>query len=75
MGEVVIKEGPGILHQIYRFKGGVNSWRSRIHQSKSWYYLGPFQISNVELFAKIIFGYKPFIFFVKGSNLDVRLVP
>ena len=25
-GEEVIKERAGILHQIYRFKGGVNDW-------------------------------------------------
>ena len=24
-GEGVVKEGPGILHQIYKFRGGVNS--------------------------------------------------
>ena len=29
--------------------------RSRIHQTKSWYYLGPFQTSKVKLFAKIAF--------------------
>ena len=28
-----------------------------IHQSKSWYYLGPFQTSRMELLAKIVFGY------------------
>ena len=33
-GEGVIKERAGILHQIYRFRGGVNSWGSKIHQSK-----------------------------------------
>ena len=27
-GEVVIKEGADILHQIYRFKGGVNRFNS-----------------------------------------------
>ena len=32
---------------------------SRIHQSKSWYYLGPFQSSKVKLFAKIVFNCKP----------------
>ena len=37
---------------------------SRIHQSESWYYLGPFQASKVEPFAKIVFGYKPLTFFV-----------
>ena len=46
---------------------------SRIHQSKSWYYLGPFQTFKVEHSAKIIFGYKPLTFFVKSSNLDVSL--
>ena len=25
-GEEVIKERAGILHQIYRFRGGVNDW-------------------------------------------------
>ena len=45
-----------------------------IHQSKCWYYLGPFQTFKVELFAKISFGYKPSTFFVKISNLDVSLV-
>ena len=50
--------------------------RGRIHQSKSWYYLGPFQTSKVEPFANIVFGYKSLIlFFVKSSNLDVPLVP
>ena len=34
-GEWVIKEGVGILHQIFRFSGGVNIW-GRIHRSKSW---------------------------------------
>ena len=70
MGEVVIKEKPGILHQIERFKGAANSWGSSIHQ-KSWYYSGPFETSKGELFAKIVFGYNPLTFFVKGSNLDV----
>ena len=49
-GEGAIKEGTGILHQIYRFKGGVNSWGSRIHQSKSRYYLGLSQTAKVEMF-------------------------
>ena len=26
LGEVVIKKKNGILHQMYWFKGGVNSW-------------------------------------------------
>ena len=34
-GEGVIKEWTGILHQIYRFRGGVNNWGSKIHQIKS----------------------------------------
>ena len=44
---------------------------SRIHQNKIWYYLGPIQFSKVELFAKIVFGYKPLTFYVKSFNLDV----
>ena len=64
-----------ILHQIYRFSGGFNTW-TRIHQSKSWYYLGrPFQTSKVDFFAEIIFGYKSLTYIVKDSNLDVSLVP
>ena len=43
----------------------------RIHQSKSWYYLGPFQTSEVELLAKIVFGYKPVTDFVKSFNLKM----
>ena len=73
-GERVIKEGVGILHQIYRFGGGVNIWGSGIPESKSWYYLGPSQTSKVEFFAEIVFGYKPLTFFVKSSNLDAWLL-
>ena len=47
---------------------------SSIQQSKSWYYLGHFQIFKVELFAKTIFGYKLLTYFAKSSNLDVSLV-
>ena len=43
MGEGVTKDGNIILHQIYRFRGSVHSWGSRVHQTKSRYYLGPFQ--------------------------------
>ena len=73
-GEWVIKEGAGILHQTYWFSG-FNIWGSRIHQIKRWYYLGPSQTSKVESFPEIVFGYIPFNFFVKSSNLDVWLVP
>ena len=31
---------------------------SRIHQSKRWYYLGPFQTFEVELFAKSVNKWK-----------------
>ena len=72
--EVVIKEGTSILHQIFKFRGGANSWGSRIHQNKNWYYLGHFQTSKVELFVKVAFGYKPLTFFVKSSKLDVWLL-
>ena len=47
---------------------------SRVHQNMSLYYLGPFQTSKTELFAKIVFRYKPLIFFIKNSNFDVWLV-
>ena len=55
MGELA-----GILHQTFRFSGGVNIW-GRIHQSRSWYFLGPSQISNGIFFAEIVFSCKPFI--------------
>ena len=42
-----------------------------IHQSKSRYYLGPFQTSKVESFMEIAFGYKPLTVFLKTSNFDV----
>ena len=47
---------------------------SSIHQSKSWYYLGPFQTFKVELFVQTIFVYKPLTYFAKIFNLDVSLV-
>ena len=53
MSKVVIKEGAGIWHQMYRFRGGVIVAGSKIYQNKNWYYLGPFEISKVELFAKL----------------------
>ena len=68
------KEGDGILHQIFRFSGGVNIW-DRIRQSNSWYSLGPSQTSKVDFFAEIFFGCKPLTFLVKGYTLDVWLVP
>ena len=55
-GERVINEGIGILHQIYGFSGGVNIWGSRIHYSKSWYYLGLSQASKVNFFAETVFS-------------------
>ena len=42
-----------------------------IHQSKSWYCLGPSQKSKVYFFAEIFFGCKLLTLFVKGYNLDV----
>ena len=36
---------------------GVNKEGADTPQSKSWYCLGSFQISKVELFAKIVVGY------------------
>ena len=72
-GGWVIKEGAGILNQIFRFSLGVNVW-GRIHQSKSWYSLGPSQTSKVDFSAEIIFDCKPLTFFVQGYNLDVWLV-
>ena len=65
--EGFIKEGAGILHQIYRFRGDFSKGSS-IHKSKSWYYLGLFQIYKVELFANIVFGYKPITLVVKRAT-------
>ena len=73
-GGWVIKEGAGILHQIFRFSRGVSIW-GRIHQSKSWSSLGPSQTSKVDFLAEIYFGCKLFTFFAKGYHLDVWLVP
>ena len=58
----VIKEEAGILHQIFRFNGGVNIWGS-IHQSISWYSLGPSQTSKVDFFAEVVSGCKPLTYF------------
>ena len=44
---------------------------SRIHQSKSCYYLVPFQTSKVRIFVKIVFSFKLLTLFVKSTNLDV----
>ena len=46
-GGWVIKKGAGVLHQIFRFSGGVNIW-GRIHKSKSWYSSEPSQASKVD---------------------------
>ena len=52
MGEGTIKEGDGIFHQIYiDLEEVLKVGESSIHQSKSWYYLGPFQTLKVELFV------------------------
>ena len=69
-----IKEGAGILPQIFRFSGGVNVW-GRIYQIKSWYSLVPSQTSKVNFFAEIVFGCRLLTFFVKDYNLDAWLVP
>ena len=59
MEDGLIKVGAIILHQIYRFRGGING---RIHQGKSWYHVGPFETSKVEHFAKVVFDYNPLRF-------------
>ena len=53
------KEGANILHQIFRFSGGVDI-SCRINQSKSWYSLEPSQTSKVDFFAEIVFGLSQF---------------
>ena len=52
--ERVNKEGAGILHGSYRFRGLVFCMkaivgRSRVNESKNWYYLGPFEPSKIGL--------------------------
>ena len=74
-GVGVIKEGDGVfVSNLQIQRRCLKVGESIIHQSKCWYYLGPFQTLKAELFAKIVFGYKPLNFFVKSSNLDVSLV-
>ena len=68
-GRGLLRRGLIFCINSIRFRGSFNSWGSRIHQSKSWYYLGPFQTSKVELFAKIVFGCKPLTFFCKELKL------
>ena len=53
----------------------VGGRESRVHQNKSWYYLGLFQTFKAELLAKIVSGYKSLTFPLKSSNLDASLVP
>ena len=72
MGEGVIKEGRGgwYLASNYIDLGKVLIvGGKRIHQSESWYYLGPFQTSKVEFFMKIVFGYKSLTCFCKELQL------
>ena len=52
-----MKEWTGILHQIFRFSGGVNIW-GRAHESKSWYSLGPSHTSKMNFFTEIVFSCK-----------------
>ena len=59
-----MKERTGILHQIFRFSGGVNIW-GRVHESKSWYSLGPSHTPKMNFFTEIVFSCK------QGYNLDV----
>ena len=63
----IIKEGASILHQIFRFSGGI--YWSRIHHSKSWYSLGLSQTSKLYFFAEIVLGCKPLTFFLKRLQL------
>ena len=64
---LLIKEGAGILHQIHKFSGGVNIWRRRIHQSKSWYYRvgSSWTLSNIQggIFYRNCFRLKAINFF------------
>ena len=72
-GERVIKEGAGILHQIYKFSGDVNICKSRIHQSKSWYYRvgSTWTLSNIQggIFYRNCFRLKAINFFCKKFQL------
>ena len=57
----------GLLKRgLDRISGGVNTWESRIHQSKSWLYLGYSQTSKVE----IVFRYKLLTRFCKKLQLE-----
>ena len=68
MGERVIKEGAVFCIKSIDLGELSIVGGSRIHQSKKCYYLELFQTPTVELFAKIVFGYKPLTFFVKNSS-------
>ena len=46
----------------------VLTFGGRIHQGKSWYFLGPSQTSKVDVFAEIIFGCKPLTLFFKTTT-------
>ena len=78
LGNFIVGWGEGFM-KVFCIRsidlGDVKSWESRMHQSESWYYLGPSQTSKVEFLAEIVFGYNPLTFFVKSSNLDVWLDP
>ena len=51
MGRNDANQEARILHQIYKFSGGINIW-GRIHQSKRWYYWGrPGQTPKVDFFC------------------------
>ena len=78
----VIKEGAGILHQIYRSRGGSSCWGSRTHQIETKYNLWHFQTSKVggafyeNCFRKLIDWFHKtlpinnfYVFLVKMLNL------
>ena len=67
-GKGVIKVGDVFCIKSIDLGEALMVWESRIHQNKSWNYLGPFQISKVKLFAKIVFGYKPLTHFSPMSH-------
>ena len=65
----VVNNGTGILHQIYRFSGGVIIFGGigfiKVRVSIVW--------SSQTSKAKVVFGCKPLTFFVKSSSLNIWL--
>ena len=68
-GEWVVNNGTGILHQIYRFSGGVIIFGGVGFIKVRVSIVCSFQTPK----AKVVFDCKPLTFFVKSSSLNIWL--